>query len=372
MPPIEFETAQKYDYCELSSFLSSSFNRPAALWFERFGLLWESNPAFSQDWTRGILARDRSRIVGFIGQFPTRFQVSGKEVLASNSTSLAVHPEYRKLGLGLQLRSRQLRLDKNIIVFATTPNAVSQKLNRFLKLQAIPRKAGSAGGQTAVVPVSPVGTLAFLFAQTYKLSPTTALKATMTAMPIVFRFSNRFFNTWLGSTSPDIQIRDVTHPDEEFDVLWERTRSNYSNTNIRTAEVLRWYLTPTTGTRRHLYAAYLADTLIGFAVFLEKTHRKYSAMKILVCADMWCSTADSVCFDRFLSHALEHARKLRCSCILLPHHFRDIAALHSPPSLPDITGWMQHEFIRIPSHLSNQIGSHNSCFSYLQGDRGIL
>jgi hypothetical protein len=167
-------------------------------------------------------------------------------------------------------------------------------------------------------------------------------------------------------------MRQVLDPGPEFDDFWEKTKHFYPNTNVRTREVLWWYLSPTAGTRRHLYAAYRNNTLVGFSLFLERSAKGRNAIRFLVFADIWCPGNEGRYLDLFLKYAAEQARKLHCVSILLPHHYKLFSTFNDSKGIPAIDALSQHEYIRIPAQLSGAIMHGNSYFAYLQGDRCLF
>ena len=109
------------DYPQLSQFLARfpDLGGGEQFWLSRFGMWWDDNPAFAADIERGWALKDSGRIVGFLGNIPSFFQLDSKPVAAFSVTTWMVLPSYRDLSLELLLT--QMRLAKDSLLFDTTP-----------------------------------------------------------------------------------------------------------------------------------------------------------------------------------------------------------------------------------------------------------
>ena len=262
------------EYAEVAKFLSIIFNHTEKFWLDRFHFLWDLNPAFSKKYERGFVIKDGSRIVGFIGKFPTKFLSDGKEGIAWNGTGLAIHPGYRKMGLGKEIRTKHFESCEDNFLFATTPADITQKINKSLGFKPIPHDMGQKSYH-AIFPVNKFYSILlfkfFLSAQRTNI------------VPIV---RNLFFkrSKYIALNNKKIQIKLIKNPGKSIDQLWKKKRDEYLYTNVRTSDILSWYLLPIEGINNYILAIYFDTVFIGYVLVKKCGFQRNS---ILLIADIW-------------------------------------------------------------------------------------
>ena len=70
-----------------------------------------------------------------------------------------------------------------------------------------------------------------------------------------------------------LAVRVVERAGEDFDGLWEATRGQYANTNVRTAAAVNWLCGwQVEGVRRVLLGCYRGERLVGYLVLDVTEH----------------------------------------------------------------------------------------------------
>lgn len=276
---IDIVTLSRNDYQECSEFLAFIYNRTEKFWLDRFNFIWDQNPAFSETHERGFVLKDQMKIVGFIGKFPTKFLLAGKEGIAWNGTGLAIHPAYRKMGLGKKIRSMHFESCKDSILFATSAANITQKINLALGFKKIPHNIG-AKSVAAIFPVNSsyhfILLKEFLFCNYTNITPT--LKH-VTGIRKLLKFNND------NAASSKNMIKPILTPGVEVDILWAQKKNENAYTNIRTSDVLSWYLVPCEGLKKYLLGIYNNDnSLVGYVLVKKCGFNNFS---VLVIADVW-------------------------------------------------------------------------------------
>jgi len=104
------------DIISLSDFLPAGIpNTTPEFWLRRFDLWWTSNPAYSPQIPRGWVLDHDGAIVGFIGNIPVKYLVSGEVKIAVASSGWYVDPSVRGI-FSLRLLNEFIR-QKNAAIY---------------------------------------------------------------------------------------------------------------------------------------------------------------------------------------------------------------------------------------------------------------
>lgn len=360
--PIEVAVVGPDDYERLAAFLAEfPARRPAsaARWLALLRAWWDRNPAFDESLPRGWVVREDGRIGGFFGSLPLKFQAGFREVRAFAALHWYVLPAYR--GQSLQLRLRPLDLHKQAIHFSTTPKADRLPLLKRLGYRPIPRGPGTELQSHFLLDVRK-----FLGRQARARllrGPGAAVAAPVLALAQAYR-TRRLVR------QGEENVRVLSRADASFDDLWQRTRTRYANTNVRTAELVNWYCFTVVPSDKTLLGFYERDVLLGYMILWRKTD---PGRRFLECVDLWIdpSAGEARVLAGLVSKAIACARDDRAERVIFPHfdtamaeRYRDLGLLQGPR-------WTKREFFKAPPQVMADITVENSYFVWAQGDYGL-
>lgn len=345
------------DYEALTHYLVSfpGETRDSEFWRDRFRLWWDNNPVFSDAFEKGWVLKNRGDIIGFLGNFPTHFQLAGKPVIANNATTWRVSPNYRKYSL--RLLYKQIDYSKETLLFMTTPSETVSRVAQTLKYQSIQR----GHQRTSVLITNFEKVLAtFLFEKGVS-------RRVAKGLAPAFNFIQRF----RLSPSPkggEIEVREIFKADSSFDELWKRTRNRYAHTNIRTAEVINWYCFGSQNFRKKLFGVYRKDRLLVYAIFANYQDEKLNRLQ---CLDFWGEPGEKVAVNCLVNSMREYAQKHSIDLIKFQGFSRELSSLFQELGLFKIPSREAHEYFKIKLKLSDPLAGHNTYFTYMLGDAGL-
>jgi hypothetical protein len=296
------------DYTNLARFLGSfrDDRNGEIVWLKRLEHWWEQNPSYSADVPRGwLLHGDDGAIVGFLGNIPRAFRSQGENRRVFCATTWRVLPSHRHASLRLYVA--HVAAGKGTFLFNTTPNASVVKVLDYLKYQSLP---GSSSGRSFLLPLD-AGRVAAAYVRDSRQPGLRAMLAkralAAAALPPLLRLAFSHQGT-----------RTVSSAGPEFDVLWERTRDEVSNTSVRTAEQIRWMCFG--GCRQKVViGAFDGNDLLAYAVFKEAPEDE---LRVLQLFDLWPVSASPAIVRRLLAGTIDHARQNAYDMIIL-HDFSD-------------------------------------------------
>jgi hypothetical protein len=345
------------DYEELASFMAGFPGvRPldVAGWRSRLATWWDANPAFEESFPRGWLLRDNGTIGGFFGSIPLTVQLAGEEATAFSPTSWRVFPQYR--GKSLSMKLLQLETHKEHLHFSTTPQKEMVPLLTRLGYRPIPR--GETARHQSLLILDAEKFLRIRFRDGLLGKTLTLVGAPVFAAVQSIRTRR---------LKAEGEVRELSWADEAFDDLWQRTRSRFANTNVRTADMVNWYCFAMKPVRKKLLASYEGGTLLGYMILIivEDPGRRF-----LECVDVWIDPAAGE--ERVLAGLVAKAKE--CAVhgaferLLFPHFDPRTAALYGDLGLIRGPAWQRREYIKGPRDLMDTITLENSYFVRAQGD----
>lgn len=359
---ITTEEIKKEDYTELATFMTTYWPFGRQYWLDRFLFLWDKNPAFVEDPVRGIVVKDNGRIAGFIGKFPVKFQLNGQKTVSSNGIGLLLDPSLRGSGLGKKLKDKHTELSKGKLIFATSPNKISLKINKSIGFKLLPRGIGDYN-KYALLPISASNSLKLmlhLFKNSRSLAPLSVTGHNLSIM------REKFFSKKKLQKNYNKTLR-IYNAEYEFDLLWDETKNLYKNTNIRDAAIVNWYLQPTKYAEREVYATYSRDTLMGFIVVRPTM---FKGLRLMLCVDLWVRPENRKnTIKSLITFAEEQAEEKKYSAILLPHFSKALSRDLDEIGLFKIIGAKRNDLYLKPKNSGAVIVEENSYFTYMNGDR---
>lgn len=355
-PSIRLVAVSVDDYEELSRFLGrfpGETNGPE-FWLERFRYWWDTNPAFSELTPRGWALRTGGGIVGFLGSVPCVIQCLGKRTIAYSATTWNVLPQYRSHSLRL---FRQLVPEaQHSILFNTSPNPDVVKVLRALKFDLLPRLA------TYSVIITDVPSF---------------LDARM-SVPRVFRPFLRLAAA-LASVIQDGRlrglrrsdlagVRQLSREDHCFDDLWERTKNLYQNTNVRCAEIVRWYCFGADPFRKTVFGYFRDQRLVGYAVCRRQDRLR---QRWLECIDLWLVPDESEALPALVAAIRRYATQAGLNSAVFPHFNGSLRARLAALGLVERTEAQRIDYFSVAPEVQQAITAENSYFVIAQGDQGL-
>lgn len=345
------------DYEALIRYLVSfpGETRDAEFWRDRFRLWWEDNPAFSDAFEKGWVLKKRGDIIGFLGNFPTHFQLAGEPVIANNATTWRVSPDYRKYSL--RLLYRQIDYSKETVLFMTTPSETVSRVAQTLKYQSIQR--GHQGTSVLITNFEKV-----LAASLFEKGVS---RLVAKGLAPVFDLIQKFRHS-PSLEGGEIEVREIFKADSSFDELWKRTSNRYAHTNIRTAEVINWYCFGSLNFGKKLFGVYRKDRLLVYAIFANYRDEKLNRLQ---CLDFWGEPGEENAVNCLVHYMREYARKHSIDLIKFQGFSREMSRLFQELGLFKTPSRKAYEYFKIKLKLSSPLTEPNLYFTYMLGDAGL-
>ncbi|MBF0152117.1 MAG: hypothetical protein HQL64_00015 [Magnetococcales bacterium] len=352
---------QATDYPALATFCSSFPGEKLThdLWQRRFQFWWEENPAFRPDWVRGWLLVNDSGIVGMLADIPSRIQLFGQEVTASNISPLLILPEYQQEGvrlLALFLAGARARP-----VFNTTASPGLAAVLRGFRFRNLAEY---------FVEHLFVTNTSFL---AWKLNQKKNLPRVL-AFPVAW--STRLVQQvrdWSGlSKIKGLQVRILDNAGPEFDRLWQRTDRNFGFTNRRTSLDLQWILCKNPLHRLLLCGCFTDDgVLIGYGLFVHFPVENPAGTVYLVCLDLWSEWTTVIPYVALIRKAIHFSKQNHLAMVIVPqyHEIIGCAANLSGFSVRRISSTAI--YCRFPRGVTLGIDSEESRLSGYFGDAAL-
>jgi GNAT superfamily N-acetyltransferase len=353
----------------LVNFLVDVFETTSVeFWRNWFSLIWDENPAFCENHPRGFLAKHDDKIVGFIAWFPVMLQFRGEEIVSSNGGGLAVHHDFRRRGIATALRKRHLETSADTFVFATTPgNPITLRINQKCGFKLLPNNVHHRYYFYSIFIIDPKEWLKVRYISHLSKALPFCSKIMCFLLDRYQSIRLRTFRKRL-SQGRDLMVREVREADVSFDALWKETKHYYTITNVRSSEVINWYLNPKNKERKRLYACYRNKKLLAYMIFTE---REIRGIKALFCADVWYKRCEGWALERILDYAIDRAAKMACGAVVLRNYTKELSSYFGMLGLARIRDEKRNEFYRAPEWMERLIDRDNSYFVYIQGDRGM-
>ena len=358
----EVSRVSEADYAALSAFLADfpeDESGSAESWLRHMHTWWDLNPAFDDAFTRGWLLHEQGEIVGFLGAIPWKFQLGGQETTVFAGTTWRVLPEHR--GMSIALKRRQMDEHVDVLHFSTTPRAEVERLLTLLGYE--PMRSGEGDETHSAIILN----FEKLFQAKFNLRATGRALA-KSAEPTL-RAIQRLRMRRLRHCAHE-RVRELHHADEAFDELWQRTKTRYPSTNIRTAEAINWYCFSSPESKKTLLGYFDGDRLAGYIVFLSAERR---GVRFFECVDLWIEPGPrhEVILGALIEKARRCAKEASFDRIYLPHFDRAAGETYDRLGLLRMSGARRPGYYIGPSELMHQLRPANSYLVLAQGDYGL-
>jgi hypothetical protein len=346
---------QQYD--SLADYLASfpEETRQMDFWLERFRLWWEVNPAFSQEMERGWILMDQAKVVGFLGIFPSYFQLQGRETIVFNSTTWRVSEGYRNHSLSLLFK--QIQYAKDSLLFSTTPNEVVSRVNESLRYRSIQREDE---------------TVYFFY-----VNPRKVLKEFSRGRCFVEWIGRGFVpflqvvqNLYLqnGKNTEDLRIEELRNANSEFDGLWENTKGRYLNTTVRNQKMINWYCFGSRYFEKPILGAFKNDNLLAYMI-LRQSQR--GDLRMLECLDFWGQTENKEIIGAFIRELLKYAQKKAVDLIKFPSFSAESNRTLCRLGLFRIRPKQRLKYVKGSAEMMRCLVKEKTYFSEFIGDNGL-
>jgi len=160
----------------------------------------------------------------------------------------------------------------------------------------------------------------------------------------------------------------LNQADSTFDNLWDKTKNYYMLSNVRTADVLNWYLKLNQTSIKSLYGCYNSGNLIGYMLMADCKIRNVA---LKYCFDLWFLKGHEHGITSILHHIAKQNSEKEYGAIVVPHFNKTISNYLSRIGLLKIKGKKLMNFIAAPDEIMEKIRSDNCYIVYIQSDRGI-
>lgn len=345
------------DDAPLAHFLAAfpQETRDPEFWHDRFRLWWDHNPAFSSGFERGWVLKDKGKIVGFLGNFPSYFQWSGETILVNNATTWRVSLNYRNYSL--RLLFKQMNYSRESLLFLTTPNNDVKRIVQILKYQLIP-----GDGRRVSVLFTHFEKVWDTLLHNHRVSHLIAKGLA----PLCGLIQGLRLN--LSHKGEGLHVREVFRADSSFDELWERTRRRYLHTSLRTAEVINWYCFGSPNFRKKLFGVYRGDRLLLFAIFSNPPGRR---LNLLECLDLWGESEEKGVVTALVKYLIEYARGHSIDWIKFHSFSPEVGRLFKRLGLFQIPAPESRKYYKMYLKPRDPLTERNAYFTDTVGDIGL-
>jgi hypothetical protein len=347
---VELHTIHSEIYSEAAQFLAQFPNekRSVGFWRARFDLWWDENAAFSEEYDRGWILRNRDHIVGFMGNIPLEIQFNHSPKKVFSSTTWRVLPEYRKHSMKLMFKF--MGNAEDTVLFNTTPNREVRAVLRAFKFELIPAYSRSV---TVITINSP-----------------RAYQEKLQRLPRFLRPCLAPFQAFtkvldIDLPRPELQVRSIEHAGEDFDQLWVKTKSVYANTNIRNSRWINWYCNQDNAFQKKLYGCYREEELAGFCITWNPKGNE------IRCLDIWSHPEDRLAISALVTKMIQEAQECRATRLFIPHFSRSLEQHLIEKDFGEIRPRERNDFFKMAKSLDWTSDRDSSYFTTAQGDVGL-
>jgi hypothetical protein len=352
--PAEIAPADPADHEALADFLAAfpGLECRREFWQSRLRLWWQDNPAFPGS-PAGWLLRQDGAIKGFLGNLPSLFQLNGHPQTVYSITSWMILPEFRELSLPLLME--HMKAAEQTLLFDTTPTADVATILESLGFSPLPW----AGDRESFIVVDCKRVLNAAAPGPLRGAGLPSLAAAGLAPLQALRLRPLHACGLLqASKSSDLG--------EEFDELWGRTKGLYANTNVRTAQALRWHVLEDREIGKELFVCRREGRLAGYMVLKSRTRR---GLMTLDCADFWEDPSAAGVLESLLAAVWDYAQDRGLDLLTFPHFTVRLGERLGRAGLFERSSGRRALFYGTPGLLGS-ITPENSYFVGLQGDYG--
>ena len=273
--------------------------------------LWSNNPAYFEKWPLGWVLEENNKIVGYIGNIPLRYHISGRLIKVACGHGYVVDPGARSHSLKI-LTSFFSQKHADLLIL-TTANESSAKIYKMCGAVPLP---GNSFRETLTWINQCSGSLRsvmfkkILFPR-FSLSIVAMFIAPALSIWLYFRghgHDKMTSNSFEGQIT-SISINGING---QFDQLWERRKMELPNTLLseRSAEILRWHFDRPEVREENsviILQAMQNKELLGYLV-LSRVDSKEINLKRFRITDLFVSMDNKNVIDALLKKAFHLAK----------------------------------------------------------------
>jgi len=352
--PAEVAPVLPSDQEALAAFLAAfpGLEGKPEFWKNRFRLWWRGNPAFCGA-PAGWTLRSGGAIKGFLGNLPSLFQLGGRQLTVFSITSWMVLPESREASLALLME--HMHASEKTLLFDTTPTAEVAEILESMGFVSLPW----AGDRESLIVLDWKRCLEAASPDFLRALGLPSLGAAALA-PLQALRLRPLSRPGLPQSAASAEVG------AEFDALWKKTSGLFANTNVRTAEALRWHCLGDPDVEKQLFVCRASGSLAGYMVFKARARR---GLQTWDCADFWEDPSVPGVLESLLSAAWQDARSRGLDLLAFPHFTRSLGDRLGRAGLFEHAS-SRRALLLGSSELLNSINPENSYFVGLQGDYG--
>ena len=265
---------------------------------------WDSNPAFLNNVPRGWLLTSNKRLVGFLGNIPSLFQLNGVPSTIYNATTWRVLSQYR--AHSLRLLSKFILGSENSIAFDTSPTQSALKMLKVLGFKQLPGTINSS----SVAVTAPERFLQRL------IPPITGAELAKDLIGNATQKLSGLVPHRKRQKTTGFCVRLLPKADHQFDELWDKTRHTFHYTRIRTAANVNWHHSGEYSPKKILFGCYQGSELVGYMICLDNVRAR---LRPLECLDIWTMPPHREPVSELIAAALQYGVHQRCGVVKVPH-----------------------------------------------------
>lgn len=317
---INIRPIEEKDLVKLPEFLSTGFPGDSMeLWESRFKMWWEENPLMDSSFPKGwILEKDRSTIVGFLGNIPVKFQIKGRIGIAVASSSWYVKPEFQGLW-SIKLMHAFLKQENVDMFLSTTPVENVEKIMKQFGFSSIGLPYNNKEFWYLIDYNKVFDVITYKLSKSHKiLRP--FMKIISFKLKIISGLKHR--NKKSPGHEPgrnDYDCSLCTTCDDSFSELWQKNRKENTTTLCRDAGTLNWlYFADAVREKRYVIKCTHkpSNMLVGYAAFDLNYYRDID-VRILKLKDFYFPEIVEPMVFSLLASSIELAKELRASGLRL-------------------------------------------------------
>lgn len=233
---------------------------------------WRDNPARAPEHLFGwVLETTGKEIVGFLGLVPMKFKVGDRYVTAASGTTWAIDLPYRSCSFDLY--KQYMSWGDGNLLLDTTAGEIANKFHTHLKLgmNKIPL---DDFGKTFQWVLKPEALAARKFKGLAASGRAPRFMNNLLAVKLAgfFGYIRFFGNNDIKFACAKLPVERVESFTDEFDRLWEDSKSDYDITMVRDKEFLNWrhIKTPKIVGRSFAFACRDNGRLIGYIAIIKR------------------------------------------------------------------------------------------------------
>jgi len=316
MNSIKLRSVNFEDYDKLAVLLSKGFPKfSPKIWKARFNVWWKTNPRMSPSIPKGwLLEKDKSDIVGFLGNIPVNYQINGKLITAAASSSWYVKPKF-SVYFSLQLMRAYLSQESVDLFISTTPNEITKTIFTQFGFSAIDFPLTQA---EYIKILNYKKLIPFIFQDSKKIMKSLSFqKIDLDNLRKTLTKKKKSINP--EQKDDKFYCTICNKCDLSFTELWHKHKHKYPVSIYRDADTLNWlFFSDLVKNKRNVLKCLRRhdNRLMGYFVMDLVLYKKEN-MKILQLRDSFVPESDDRIITSLISETLNLAKKKNACLVKL-------------------------------------------------------